>query len=140
MKRGRRSSEWAVAVGQEDRDRARAVLIECLRSGTMHYDEYERRMLKVERARWMPELYDATFGKARLPFGGSRWRRRRRRAALGSAILGTLLCVGGLLWPALLVAGAVVLGVGAFVVVAVTIQQRRFPPLYVTQWVGGLPH
>jgi Flp pilus assembly protein TadB len=124
-------------VSPEDRDRARALLVERLRQGAMGYDEYERRLLKAERARWVPELYDATFGRARLAFGGSRWRRRRLRITLGGVLVAAASAGLSLLWSPLAAVGILAAALVVVVNVAVAVQRRRYPPLPTGQNVGG---
>lgn len=138
VRRVRRSGEWAVPVGKDDRERARAILVDRLRSGAMRFDEYERRMLKVERAASVPALYDATFGRARLPFGGTRWRRRRARLSVIGLVIAVAVGALGFMWMGFFeVAAVVVLGV-AGMNVAVWVQARRYP-LRLDQSVGGSP-
>ncbi|ACU53656.1 hypothetical protein Afer_0706 [Acidimicrobium ferrooxidans DSM 10331] len=136
MRRVRRSGEWAVPVAKDDRDRARAILVERLRSGAMGFDEYERRLLKVERAASVPALYDATFGRARLPFGGTRWRRRRVRLSVVGLVIAAAVGALGFMWIGFLVAAAVVLVAVAGVNLAVWVQARRYPQRF-DQSVGG---
>lgn len=127
MRLGRRSGDWAVPVTPEDRERARGLLLERLRTGELRYDEYERRMLKVERARWVGALYDATFGRARLPFGGSRWLRRRRGLNTVGLVVLVVLAIGSVLERGLLWGLAFVSMVLLLVNCAIAVQAWRYP-------------
>jgi uncharacterized membrane protein len=63
----------------EDRERARALLLQRFRSGDLDFDEYEVRLLLLAKARKVSQIYEATFERTRTPFVGPRWDRRIRR-------------------------------------------------------------
>ncbi|WP_298334505.1 DUF1707 domain-containing protein [Ferrimicrobium sp.] len=72
-----KSSELQASA--EDRERARALLLERFRSGDLDFDEYEVRLMLLAKARKVSQIYEATFEKTRAPFVGPRWDRRIRR-------------------------------------------------------------
>jgi uncharacterized membrane protein len=63
----------------EDRERARALLLQRFRSGDLDFDEYEVRLMLLAKARKVSQIYEATFERTRTPFVGPRWDRRIRR-------------------------------------------------------------
>ncbi len=63
----------------EDRERARALLLQRFRSGDLDFDEYEVRLMLLAKARKISQIYEATFERTRTPFVGPRWDRRIRR-------------------------------------------------------------
>lgn len=63
----------------EDRERARALLLDRFRSGSLDFDEYEVRLMRLAKARRVSQIYEATFEKVKTPFIGPRWDRRIRR-------------------------------------------------------------
>lgn len=88
----------------EDRDRARALLVERFRSGQISFNEYETRLLLVGRASTVDAVYRSTFDRVRTPFLGPRWDHRMRRLDLVAVVLCALSAASALIevWMAYL--------------------------------------
>lgn len=89
---------------EEDRERARALLVERFRAGQISFNDYEVRLLLVARAKTVDALYRCTFDRVRSPFLGPRWDRRMRRLDLIAAVICVLSAASALieLWMAYL--------------------------------------
>ncbi|MHB8189727.1 MAG: DUF1707 domain-containing protein [Ferrimicrobium sp.] len=83
------SDSWDVEASEEDRERARSVLLDRLRAGVVGYEEYESRLHLIQRARYVGDLYSATFSRRRLFLAGPKWNRRMVRVD----IIGVLVVV-----------------------------------------------
>jgi len=70
------SDAWDLEVQDDDRAHSRAVLLDRLKSGVIRFDEYEMRLDLVNRARYVGDLYSATFGHHSFFLIGKRWQRR----------------------------------------------------------------
>lgn len=89
---------WMIKVTEDDVERAKALLLDSLRSGKINHSEYIVRLGAIEKAKYVGDLYDQVFASS------SALRRRGGRRFLSVRKLNLL---------SLIVAMSVFLGVGA---------------------------
>ncbi|WP_298211975.1 hypothetical protein [Ferrimicrobium sp.] len=113
----------------EDRERARALLLDRFRSGGLDFDEYEVRLMLLVKAHKVSQIYEATFEKTRAPFVGPRWDRRIRRfdsfGLIPVAALAALSFFFGWIFPVLGIVVAVLLLVN----IGYGVQWLRYRPI-----------
>jgi Flp pilus assembly protein TadB len=78
MRIRRNRADWDVIASPEDKERARLVLLERLKSGEIRYQEYQKRLIMVEKSRYVAQLYKATFDKLHFMLIGDKWIKRLR--------------------------------------------------------------
>jgi uncharacterized membrane protein len=113
----------------EDRERARALLLQRFRSGDLDFDEYEVRLMLLAKASKVSQIYEATFERTHTPFVGPRWDRRIRRidsfGMIAVVALAALSFFMGWMVPLLIIIAAILIVIN----LGYGLQWLRFRPI-----------
>ncbi len=119
------SDAWDLEAHDDDRAHSREVLMDRLKSGAIRFEEYEMRLDLVSRARYVGDLYSATFGHHSFFLIGKRWQRRIVLIDVIGVVLAAILFAASFMMGWIRVVSYTLLGVLVLMNVSWVIQRLR---------------